>query len=171
MATTLGWKTELHSSAIVANTAAGSGAGVAVVLKATPEAGTTFVHRLTAPSFYTGVVSQLRQLSDLRPGWNGHDAAAVESKSVSRAIEFLQLLHGRYQAIVVPPIVGPLPDGGVVLVWRTEKKEVEISFVDRGENIETAVTDRNGERPEEFHERVGLEPLLSDFVPDHLIGG
>jgi hypothetical protein len=107
----------------------------------------------------------------MRPGWNGHDAAAVESASVLRAIEFLTQLHDRYQAFVAPPIAGPLPDGGVVLVWRREKKEVEISFVDQGENIETAVTDRTGERPEEFHERVALESLLSGFVPDHLIGG
>ncbi len=150
--------------------AATSGSSIPYVRTSSPLP-SGFVHRLTAPSPYAHTLAQLRHLGALRPGWNGHDAAAVQSQSVLRAAEFLNLLHTMYQAMVAPPIVGPLPDGGVVLVWRREKKEVEISFVDRGESIETAVTDRTGERPEEFHEGVALERLLSDFVPDHLIGG
>jgi hypothetical protein len=148
-----------------------SGSVTDYVLVSPPLGVPEFVPRLTSLSPFSRVIAQLHQLGSLRPGWNGHDAAPVEPKSVHRAIEFLQLLHGRYQGLVTPPIVGPLPDGGAVLVWRTEKKEVEISFVDQGENVETAITDRRGERPEEFHERVGMDSLLSVFVPEHLIGG
>jgi hypothetical protein len=130
-----------------------------------------YSHRLTAASRYAAVTAQLHQLLSLRSGWNGHGAASVAPKSVLSAVAFLEKLHDTYQGLVAPPVVGPLPDSGVILVWRTPKKEVEISFVDQGESIETAVTDRTNERPEEFHERVGMDSLLSVFVPDHLIGG
>lgn len=129
-----------------------------------------FVHRLSSPIRYAREIAYLRHLASLVPGWDGHDAARVAQASIDRAIEFLNELHARYQGLVVPPMVGPLPDGGAVLVWRTEKKEVEINFTDAGGTIDSAVTDRNGEHPEEFHERIGIDSLLSVFVPDHLIG-
>jgi hypothetical protein len=127
------------------------------------------VLHVSSPSPYTQVVDQLKQLALLAPRWDGHVAARVERGSVARAIGFLNELHNLYQGLVAPPMVGPLPDGGVALVWRTEKKEVEVDFVDNGSVIDSAVTDRNGERPEEFQERVGIDSLLSFFVPDHLI--
>ncbi len=129
-----------------------------------------FVHRLSSPFPYAREVAILQQLAFLPHGWEGHDAAQVAVGSIERAIEFLNELHVRYQGLVPPPIVGPLPDGGVVLVWRFEKREVEINFTDNGDTIDSAVTDRNGERPEEFHERIGINSLLDVFVPDHLIG-
>ena len=129
----------------------------------------SLVLQVSIPSRYAQAVAQLDQLFGLVPGWDGHDAAPVERTSVARAKGFLIELHNRYPGIVPPPIVGPLPDGGVALVWRTEKKEVEIDFVDKGSVIDSAVTDRYGERPEEFQERVGIDSLLSVFVPDHLI--
>lgn len=127
------------------------------------------VLQVSIPSRYAHVVAQLDELFRLGPGWDGHDAAPVERTSVARAKGFLIELHNRYQGLVPPPMVGPLPDGGVALVWRTEKKEVEIDFIDNGSVIDSAVTDRHGERPEEFQERVGIDSLLSVFVPDHLI--
>lgn len=129
-----------------------------------------FVLQVSRPSPYAQVVAQLEQLVALASGWDGHDGARVDPESVTRAMDFLNQLHNLYPGLVSPPLVGPLPDGGVALVWRTEKKEVEINFVDRGNTIESAVTDRNDEHPEEFQERVQIDFLLSDIVPDHLIG-
>jgi hypothetical protein len=172
---TSNWKatsTPTHGATIApGGLSATSGDGTDYVLTSSPVSASEFVHRLTAPSPYARVVAQLRQLGGLRPGWNGHDSVSVQPKSVLCAIEFLQQLNDRYQSLVAPPIAGPLPDGGVVLVWRTEKKEIEVSFVDQGENIETAITDRTGQRPEEFREHVGMDSLLSAVVPEYLIGG
>lgn len=132
--------------------------------------GLQLVLRLSSPFPYAREVAHLEQLASLAPNWDGHDATRVAGGSIYRAIEFLNQLHVLYPGLVDPPMVGPLPDGGAVLVWRTEKKEVEINFVDEGATIDSAVTDRTGERTEEFQERVGIDSLLSVFVPDHLIG-
>jgi hypothetical protein len=71
-----------------------------------------------APAF--GAIRRLLSLSELKAGWDGGAGKAVSKATVDRAISCLSHLANAFdsaQLHLSRPIVGPTPDGTVLLEW------------------------------------------------------
>jgi hypothetical protein len=103
----------------------------------------------------------------LRPGWDGHGAAAITPAAKDAAFNFLRRVEGKFGSAVPEPFVAPLSDGGLGLVWRVKQKEIEIVFLERGN--EYAVSFRNAAKPTIEGCNVDTDFLLTRVVDTHVV--
>jgi hypothetical protein len=103
----------------------------------------------------------IERLGALRPGWDGHGAAAIAAAARAQAATFLRRVESKFGSMLPEPMVAPLSDGGVALVWQARKAigsvEVEIVFLERGN--EYSVTERSEGRSFEAGENVEPDTL------------
>jgi hypothetical protein len=71
------------------------------------------------------VIEAIRDLAELKPGWNDEGAPAIDARSVSQALQFLAAEVSPWTAA---PSVVPTPTGGVQLEWHRGGLDVEIEF-------------------------------------------
>lgn len=116
---------------------------------------------------YSEVAEHVRELARLHRGWDGHDGLPATPQAISRALTFLMQLEAASSGLVPPPLVGPLPDGGVALVWRLQQQEVEVLFREDG-TVEYTVSDRDGVQPPVYRDGVSFPDLLA-VIPQHVI--
>ena len=81
---------------------------------------------------YDAVIRAIRDLAALQPGWDSYRGAPVGEEARRRALAFVTTLLTHLDAPVPPPVVGPSPDGGVVLRWVSGDHEVVIIFFGDG---------------------------------------
>ena len=114
---------------------------------------------------YERAMNMIKKLERLTPGWDSYDAVGISPQTRQRAIEFLKLL-ARMRASVPAPIVGPSPDGGVSLQWRTKEYEVEIVVLPKGE--EYLVAERGSDRYVAEGSELRPEELARDIVTKYI---
>lgn len=136
-----------------ANAADGGGVQLMVLIPSQPLYGTA--------------VRQVQELAAIDRGWDGHDAAPPRAEAVAEALAFLADIETFCRGLVPAPMVGPTPDGGVVLVWRRASSEAEILFSEPG-MAEFALSDREGIRPVESRDHLDRHDLLA-IARSHLI--
>jgi hypothetical protein len=95
----------------------------------------------------------IERLGALRPGWDGHGAAAIAAAARAQAATFLRRVESKFGSM--------LPEPMVALVWRARKPigsvEVEIVFLEHGN--EYSVTERYEGRSLEAGENVEHDTL------------
>lgn len=84
--------------------------------------------------------SQINRLLRLGPGWDGHRANPVATESVNAVMEVISHLA---TDLALPPLLFPLPDGGLQLEWHAGRESVEVE-VDAGGDGHLLVTDESG---------------------------
>lgn len=84
--------------------------------------------------------SQINRLLRLGPGWDGYRANPVTTESVNAVMAVISQLA---TDLSVPPLVFPLPDGGLQLEWHAGRESVEVE-VDAGGDGHLLVTDESG---------------------------
>lgn len=75
------------------------------------------------PAWADSVFHSLSERWGVKPGWDGYDAKATDREYVVRLLNYLSALM---QDTSTPPIVTPLPDGGVQAEWHRHNKDLEI---------------------------------------------
>lgn len=125
--------------------------------------------RFSTHSPYDEVLRRLEALDAVTGGWDGHDAAQVSHVALQQARSFLgtfeePLTRGK----LPPPIVGPLFDGGIGVVWRDTTQELEVLFLADG-TAEYSVIDRTGRRTTQTQENIDPQRAASE-VMSHLLG-
>ena len=93
---------------------------------------------------FSDVYREIEALEKLRTGWDSYAAPAISPQARQRAAGFVSMLVTHLDRQVTAPSVGPIPTGGVMLKWVTEKHEVEITFLPEGG--EYSVVDRGADR-------------------------
>lgn len=84
--------------------------------------------------------SQINELLTLSPGWDGHHADPITTDAVGTAVTVVAHLS---TDLAVPPLVFPLPDGGIQIEWHAGSQGVEIE-VDTEGDAHLLVTDETG---------------------------
>lgn len=84
--------------------------------------------------------SQINQLLRLQPGWDGDRAEPVTAESVDAV---MALISHFATDLAVPPLVFPLPDGGLQLEWHAGQESVEVE-VDADGAGHVLATDESG---------------------------
>lgn len=83
---------------------------------------------------------QINELLELGPGWDGYHADPITSGAVETAVAVV----ARFSTdLFLPPLIFPLPDGGLQLEWHAGPEAVEIE-VDAGGDAHLLVTDETG---------------------------
>jgi hypothetical protein len=110
----------------------------------------SYVQIRTTWSFpYVDALARITDLGNLNPGWDSHGAAPIADAARAAAADFLSRLAHDFDAKVKEPMVGPLSDGSVALVWYvpTQAGQREVELVFAGDHFEYAVSDRDGVEP------------------------
>lgn len=68
-------------------------------------------------------LAQISRLTDLREGWDSYGGRKIESEARQAAGQFLKILYG-LGGPIPRPIVGPSPNGAVVLQWFLPRYEI-----------------------------------------------
>lgn len=84
--------------------------------------------------------AQINGLLRLPPGWDSYHADQVTIEAVQGAVSVVSSLASD---LSVPPLVFPLPDGGLQIEWHAGRESVEIE-VDGTGDAHLLVTDSNG---------------------------
>ena len=63
-------------------------------------------------------VAKINQLKELGPEWDSYSAGGIGLSALENAKSLVYELARALGSQFVPPVVGPTPDGGVVLIWR-----------------------------------------------------
>ena len=88
-----------------------------------------------APLYATAhqrLLQHIGELEKLQSGWDSYGAIKIEDAARANAVAFVTMLLPRLDAPVPPPVVGPTPDGGVVLRWETSEGEVMVKLLSLG---------------------------------------
>src|SRR4051812_3272252 len=77
-------------------------------------------------------IAESRAILNLGENWDGEGAAAYTEGPWRRATEFL-LRHATYLfkelgVVIEAPVIGPGPDGGIDLHWKTDHFEMLLNF-------------------------------------------
>jgi hypothetical protein len=86
------------------------------------------------------IESRINELLTLGPGWDGYHANLITIDAVGTVVDVLAHLS---TDLVVPPLVFPLPDGGMQVEWHAGREAVEIE-VDAEGDAHLLVTDETG---------------------------
>ncbi len=92
---------------------------------------------------YLDALKQIANLGNLREGWDSYGANRIDEKARSNAVAFIAMLAPRLLPPVPPPVVGPTPDGGVVLRWEPVGGEVMVKLLARGGEYYVAKRDED----------------------------
>lgn len=84
--------------------------------------------------------SRINELLTLGPGWDGYHANPITIDAVGTVVAVVAHLS---TDLAVPPLVFPLPDGGIQVEWHAGREAVEIE-VDAEGDAHLLVTDRTG---------------------------
>jgi hypothetical protein len=112
------------------------------------------------------LLKAIESLGNLEAGWDSHGSLPVSAEARRKAADLLMTLF-RAGSRAPIPVVGPTPDGGVVLQWRGKPFEVEIIFLASGG--EYSVFDRDSEKfLADEHHLPSPELLVKDIFPKYL---
>lgn len=84
--------------------------------------------------------SQINALRRLRRGWDGHRAESVSDEAVRSVVHLISRFA---TGLSLPPMVFPIPDGGLQLEWHADRQSVEIE-VDGMGDAHALATDEDG---------------------------
>jgi len=84
--------------------------------------------------------AQINGLRRLRPGWDGHRADPVSDEAVGSVVRLISRFASELSP---PPMVFPLPDGGLQLEWHAGPQSVEVEVDGAGE-AHVLATDESG---------------------------
>lgn len=88
----------------------------------------------------THMEQHLNELLRLAPGWDGSRADPVSMEAVDSVVAIMGQISGD---LAIPPLVFPLPDGGLQIEWHAGRQAVEIE-VDGDGDAHLLVTDEEG---------------------------
>ncbi len=73
------------------------------------------------------------ELKELQPNWDSYGAPVIDLAAREDAKGFLHSVEKTIGPEHADPFVGPTPEGGVVLIWRTsDQRKVEVFFSSEG---------------------------------------
>jgi hypothetical protein len=73
-------------------------------------------------------IKKLRELRDLRPGWDGHEAVAPHEGAISTAEMFIQMMPAGLET----PRIGLASDGELGFFWEDAAVYIDLSFAEDG---------------------------------------
>jgi len=97
------------------------------------------------PAWFSSVVTTAFELTQLPPGWNGHDAAPA---STENALAGLRLLSKISPALATPPFLHPSPEGGLFLDIQLDERRMMVLVQD---DIGAFWSSQDGYSPREFN--------------------
>lgn len=103
-------------------------------------------------------VAEIQDLSRFAAGWDSYGARAVQLEAQGRAVALLAMLVNHFEEPVAPPTVGPSVNGGVVLRWELDNREVVVTLLPDGGDY--YVADREGDHVQAEGEIGSLDPFV-----------
>lgn len=117
---------------------------------------------------YQPIIDRLVELGRTRRerNWDSYDASPVLEQAVLTAINLVNHFED-LGLLVPPPAIGVAPDGGVVMRWLTDDREVDLHFESRGGTYSVSRRD-----VDEILEDgpLGRLDTLKDIVGGHVLG-
>jgi hypothetical protein len=77
------------------------------------------------PDFVEAVCASIAELGQLRPGWDGYGAPAIDPSIIASAQQLIRALPGN---LAFRPRVVPLSTGSLQFEWHQGKKVLELEF-------------------------------------------
>jgi hypothetical protein len=123
--------------------------------------------RIARSASYDEVITKLRRMpQQVAENWDSYGGHAVPPAACERALTFITTLLAHLDEHPPAPEVGPVPEGGAVLRWRTEDHDIELTFLAKGG--EYVVRERRSGDVVEEGEIGRPESLLRDVVKEYV---
>lgn len=120
---------------------------------------------------FTNAIGEIERLGRLPSGWDGHGGGTPHEQARREAVTFLETVEAKFGSLVPEPMVAPLSDGGIGLIWRIKnargEREVAIVFLKQGN--EYSVEDRHEGRSAVSGSDADLDFLVTNIIDQYVV--